>query len=296
MLTEIKLTERSDTLKYSICNLQSSILRLSMDAVIQSQHAFKTPRWRQVIIPLAVAILSLTLGCGSGAKMSQHNSQKPLAKPLPSMGHTIQAGAFAKQDNAVRFTEKLQAQGLNAYHFRNQSGLYKVRIGNYRTIDTARRKAEGLKTAGIIDEYYLIGPGAYATVAPGSKDKAYLRKEIVRTANRFIGVRYRWGGQSSKTGFDCSGLTMVVYRLNGLELPRSSRHQWKSGRPVDPGKLSAGDLVFFATNGDGRVSHVGIYIGHNNFLHAPGSGRKIRISSMSNKYYKSRYLGARSYL
>jgi cell wall-associated NlpC family hydrolase len=89
---------------------------------------------------------------------------------------------------------------------------------------------------------------------------------------------------------------MVVYRLNGLELPRSSRHQWKSGRPVDPGKLSAGDLVFFATNGDGRVSHVGIYIGRNNFLHAPGSGRKIRISSMSNKYYKSRCLGARSYL
>jgi cell wall-associated NlpC family hydrolase len=267
-----------------------------MDTVIQSQHAFKTPRWRQVIIPLVVAILSITLGCGSGVKMSQDTSQKPLPKPLPPMGHTIQVGAFAIQDNAVRFTEKLQTQGLNAYHFRSQSGLYQVRIGNYRTIDTARRKAENLKVKGIINEYYLIGPGHYATVAPGSNDKAHLRKEIVRTANRFIGVRYRWGGQSSKTGFDCSGLTMVVYRLNGLELPRSSRQQWKTGSPVYPGKLSTGDLVFFATNGDGRVSHVGIYLGNNNFLHAPGSGRKIRISSMSNKYYKSRYLGARSYL
>ena len=267
-----------------------------MGTAIQSQHAFKTPRLRQVIIPLAVAILSITLGCGSGPKISQDTSLKSLTKPLPSMGHTIQVGAFAKQDNAVRFTEKLQVQGLNAYHFRSQSGLYQVRIGNYRTIDTARRKAENLKTAGIINEYYLIGPGHYATVAPGSKDKEHLRIEIVRTAHRFIGIRYRWGGQSSKTGFDCSGLTMVVYRLNGLDLPRSSRQQWKSGRPVYPDKLSTGDLVFFATNGDGRVSHVGIYMGNNNFLHAPGSGRKIRISSMSNKYYKSRYLGARTYL
>ena len=267
-----------------------------MNTVIQNQHAIKTPRWRQVIIPLSVAILSITLGCGRGAKISPDNYQTPLTKPLPAMGHTIQVGAFANQDNAVRFTEKLKSQGLNAYHFRSQSGLYRVRVGNYRTIDTARRKAENLKTAGIIDEYYLIAPGSYATVTPGSKDKAHLRKEIVRTANRFIGVRYRWGGQSYRTGFDCSGLTMVVYQLNGLELPRSSRQQWKSGRPVDPGKLLTGDLVFFATNGDGRVSHVGIYIGNNNFLHAPGRGRKIGISSMSNKYYKSRYLGARSYL
>jgi cell wall-associated NlpC family hydrolase len=212
------------------------------------------------------------------------------------MGHTIQVGAFASIDNAVRLTEKLQTQGLDAYHFRHQSGLYKVRIGNYRTIDTARLNAENLKAAGIIDEYYLIGPNDYAATARGLNDKEHLRKEIVRTAKRFIGIRYRWGGQSSSTGFDCSGLTMVAYRLNGLELPRSSRQQWKTGRPVYPDQLSKADLVFFATTGGERVSHVGIYLGNNKFLHAPGSGRKIRMSSMSNKYYKSRYLGARSYL
>jgi cell wall-associated NlpC family hydrolase len=212
------------------------------------------------------------------------------------MGHTIQVGAFSNLDNAVRLTAMLQNQGLDAYHFRNRSGLYKVRIGNYRSIDIARLKAENLKTAGIIDEYYLIGPNDYAAAARGPNDKEHLRKEIVRTANQFIGVRYRWGGQSSSTGFDCSGLTMVVYRLNGLELPRSSRQQWKAGRSVYPGLLLKGDLVFFATAGGERVSHVGIYIGNNKFLHAPSSGRKIRISSMSNKYYKSRYLGGRTYL
>jgi len=265
-----------------------------MSTVIQDQHPFNKPRWRQVAIPAALAILLITLGCGSGAGVSQDTFHTPLPRSLPPMGHSIQVGAFSNLDNAVRLTEKLQIQGLDAYHFRNQSGLYKVRIGNYRTIDTARLKALNLKTAGIIDEYYLIGPNDYA--AGGLNDKEHLRKEIVRTANRFIGIRYRWGGQSSGTGFDCSGLTMVVYRLNGLELPRSSRQQWKAGRPVYPDQLLKADLVFFATTGGKRVSHVGIYIGDNKFLHAPSSGRKIRISAMSNKYYKSRYLGARTYL
>ena len=211
------------------------------------------------------------------------------------MGHSIQVGAFSDLDNAVRLTEKLQNQGLDAYHFRDRSGLYKVRIGNYRTIGAARLKAENLKIAGIIDDYYLIGPNDFPAAVHGFRDREHLRKEIVRTASQFIGVPYRWGGQSSDTGFDCSGLTMAVYRLNGLKLPRSSRQQWKFGRPVNPDQLSTGDLVFFATNGGSRVSHVGIYIGKNKFLHAPGRGRKIRISSMSNKYYNSRYLGARSY-
>ena len=267
-----------------------------MPMVIQNQHPLKKLRWRQVMIPVALAILPITLGCGSGPSVSQDTFHTPLPKSLPPMGHTIQVGAFASIDNAVRLTEKLQTQGLDAYHFRNQSGLYKVRIGNFRTINTARLKAENLKAVGIIDEYYLLGPNDYTTAARGLNDKEHLRKEIVRTANQFIGIRYRWGGQSSDTGFDCSGLTMVVYRLNGLELPRSSRQQWKTGRPVTPGQLSKGDLVFFATAGGGRVSHVGIYIGTNRFLHAPSSGRKIRISSMANKYYKSRYLGARTYL
>jgi len=267
-----------------------------MYTAIQNQYPFKTPRWRQVMILVALAILLITLGCGSGARVSQDTFDRPLPKSLAPMGHTIQVGAFASIDNAVRLTEKLQTRGLDAYHFRNRSGLYKVRIGNYRTIDTARRKAENLKALGIIDEYYLIGPNDYAVASRNPNDREHLRKEIVRTANQFIGVRYRWGGQSSGTGFDCSGLTMVVYRLNGLELPRSSRQQWKTGKPVFSGQLSKADLVFFATSGGRRVSHVGIYIGDDKFLHAPSSGRKIRISSMSNNYYKSRYLGARTYL
>ena len=212
------------------------------------------------------------------------------------MRHTIQVGAFTSMNNAVRYTAKLQKQGINAYHFRHESGLYKVRFGNYASRQKARDRAEALKNIGLIEEYYIVGPEDFVALSRRSGSNDYLRNEIVRTAKRYIGVPYRWGGESPQTGFDCSGLTMVVYRLNGLDLPRSSRQQWRAGAPVKRGQLAKGDLVFFATSGGRRVSHVGIYTGDNKFLHAPSRGRNIRISSLSSNYYRSRYLGARSYL
>jgi hypothetical protein len=212
------------------------------------------------------------------------------------MRHSIQVGAFANMNNAVRYTAKLRNKGLNAYHFRHDSGLYKVRFGNYASKDFARQKAENLKASGMIAEYYIVGPQDYAAMSYRTGDNDYIRSEIVRTAKQYIGVAYRWGGESPRTGFDCSGLTMVVYQLNGLELPRSSNQQWSAGRAVTRSELASGDLVFFATSGGSRVSHVGIYTGNGKFLHAPRRGRKIRISSLSNPYYKKRYLGARSYL
>jgi cell wall-associated NlpC family hydrolase len=88
---------------------------------------------------------------------------------------------------------------------------------------------------------------------------------------------------------------MVVYQLNGLELPRTSRDQWLAGRPVDRDEMSRGDLVFFATRGGRSISHVGIYLGADRFLHAPGRGSTIQTASLSSDYYKERYVGARSY-
>ena len=255
----------------------------------------KIIRRRRSMITLIILILLITLGCGGDANVQQDTSSTQAPRQLPRMGHTIQVGAFSNLTNAVRLTAKLQSRKLNAYHFRHESGLYKVRFGNYPSKRTARTEAEKLEAIGVIKGYYIVGPDEYAAAyRPGGN--GHLREEIVKTANRYIGIPYRWGGESRQTGFDCSGLTMVVYRLNGLKLPRSSRLQWQTGRPVARSQLLKGDLVFFATAAKGRVNHVGIYTGGNKFLHAPGKGRKIRISSMSNEYFKSRYLGARSYL
>lgn len=212
------------------------------------------------------------------------------------MGHTIQAGAFSNQNNAVRFTEMLQANGIPAYHFRHETGLYKVRFGNYASRQEARNRAENLVSIGMIEDYYIVGPEDFPAHTRRTGDTEHLRNQIVSTARQYLGVPYRWGGESARTGFDCSGLTMVVYRLNGLDLPRASGQQWRSGTPVKRRQLARGDLVFFATAGGNRVSHVGIYAGNGKFLHAPGKGRTIRLTPLSNPYFKSRYLGARSYL
>lgn len=245
-------------------------------------------------LALLLAWLLLMAGCGGESTLRPESSPATSRPVLLRMGYTIQVGAFSNMDNAVRLTASLERQGLDAYHYLHSSGLYKVRIENFPTKQAARNRATDLQRSGIIDEFYIVEPDGYA--ADVRDGNTHLREQLVKTAKRYVGVRYRWGGESPRTGFDCSGLTMVVYRLNGLDLPRSSRQQWKVGRGVDRSQLQKGDLVFFATRGGNRVSHVGIYTGRNEFLHAPGKGRRIQTASLSSKYYRTRYVGARSYL
>ena len=211
------------------------------------------------------------------------------------MGFAIQAGAFSNVENASRLSEFLRGQGLDAYYFVFGTGLYKVRFGNYSTEADARKKAEDLKSSGVIDEYYIIKPTDYAAAHLKDYGSDYLRKEILRTARSFIGVPYLWGGSSFDEGFDCSGLTMTVYRLNGLNLPRSSVEQYEYGVSIEKNQLRIGDLVFFKIEGRGKISHVGIYAGGQKFIHAPGRGRKICTEILSSRYFSKRYAGARRY-
>jgi hypothetical protein len=220
----------------------------------------------------------------------------PVAEKLPRMAFTIQAGAFSGVENAAKLTAYLNNNDLNAYYFVYKKGLYKVRFGNFSTKEGARRKAEALLTAGIIKEYYIVRPEEYSASKERKDGETYLRDELTKTAESFIGVPYQWGGASPQGGFDCSGLAMAVYRLNGLNLPRTSQAQYTKGTYVKGGALSKGDLVFFAISGKGAVSHVGIYVGGNAFIHAPRSGKKVRRDTLSNGYYKKRYRGARTYL
>lgn len=216
------------------------------------------------------------------------------AQPLARLGYTIQVGAFANLDNAVRLERLLQSRGIDAYYFRHESGLYKVRFGNHPSKEAARREALALQAQNLIEKYYLVPP-ELAAAAKLQANLPGLRGELVRTALSFIGVPYRWGGTDNSEGFDCSGLTMVSYRLNGLDLPRSSVQQFDAGAPLTLEQLQPGDLVFFATRGGDRVSHVGMYIGQGQFVHAPRSGQKVRTAYLTDGFYQRTYLGARSY-
>ena len=108
-----------------------------------------------------------------------------------------------------------------------------------------------------------------------------------------IGIRYKRGGTSPETGFDCSGFVNHVFREGmGLILPRTSREISKEGEAVKKSELQPGDLVFFNTMRR-TFSHVGIYLGEGQFIHSPRTGGKVRIENMRDGYWAKRYEGAR---
>lgn len=107
----------------------------------------------------------------------------------------------------------------------------------------------------------------------------------VQIANRLTGIPYRWGGESPRAGFDCSGLVRYVFGRIGIELPHNAASQYAYGRRVARGSLRPGDLVFFS-----GLGHVGIYAGEGKFIHAPQSGTTVRWSRLSSHggYYGAR--------
>lgn len=250
-------------------------------------------RWTLLLLAFTAAFHL----AGCAARVPVHKKPAlPPKKQLIRTGYSIQVGAFSQLQNAQRLAETLETQGLSAYYFRHVSGLYKVRFGDYPSEKEARERAEGLLEAGIIDVYYIVRPEDYAVAKARIYGEAGLRNEIVSTAESFIGLPYQWGGTSPERGFDCSGLTMAVYQMNGLNLPRTSSEQFSAGNSVQRSELAKGDLVFFAISAKDKATHVGVYTGDGRFIHAPGRGKTIRADALSEPYFASRYIGGRTYL
>ena len=125
---------------------------------------------------------------------------------------------------------------------------------------------------------------------------AFAANAVLMRAVSLGGSPYRYGGASPETGFDCSGLVQYVYRdILDLRLPRSSRDlaAWQVPR-IEPSRLAAADLVFFARGG--TVDHVGIYIGQGRFVHAPSGSGAVRLDHLDGPYWREHYSGARRVL
>jgi cell wall-associated NlpC family hydrolase len=119
---------------------------------------------------------------------------------------------------------------------------------------------------------------------------------VVNLAYSKLGSPYVWGAEGPNS-FDCSGFTSYVYRnAAGISIPRTSGAQSGYGQTVSKSNLQAGDLVFFSTNGTGNVSHVGIYVGGGNMIHAPKPGDSVKITNINSSYYTSAFVTAKRVL
>ncbi len=118
-------------------------------------------------------------------------------------------------------------------------------------------------------------------------------QEVVVNALSLIGVAYRYGGNTVEQGLDCSGFVKLVFQQSmGLVLPRRADQMSQLGSAVEPEDLRPGDLVFYNTLRRAN-SHVGIYIGDGQFVHAPSTGGKVRVENMSQPYWQKRFNGAK---
>ena len=151
-----------------------------------------------------------------------------------------------------------------------------------------------LKTSGFIITKAIQAPSdTEATSDSGniaSRGAITKGNEVVNYAYKFLGKPYVYGA-TGPNAFDCSGLTQYVYNKFGVDISRTTYTQVGEGTKVNRSDLRAGDLVFFNT--EGSISHVGIYIGGGEFIHAPRTGKPVMVSSLSDGYYSARYATAR---
>lgn len=202
-----------------------------------------------------------------------------------SVGLNIRGGAGREHSviGALKSNELVNIIG-------EEAGWYKIQLSNGQTgyvgssfITVTNEEASNIKGDSIIEEETTTTPSANA----GS---------VVGYAKKFIGTPYSWGG-NTPSGFDCSGFTQYVYKnAMGIDIPRISRDQASAGRAVSMNNLQEGDLLYFDTMGRGSVSHVGIYVGNGQFVHASGTAANpehVKVSNLGEGWAKC--LGARRF-
>jgi cell wall-associated NlpC family hydrolase len=229
----------------------------------------------------------------------------------------------ANKSSAIQKEDSHKTSGSGSARYSVRSGDNLIRIAkHFRTTPESIKSANNLKDSKIKAGQILIIPGsksalvktgrplaaqnssdpnqAYISAAtPSSADvakdadseNAPTRLRLVQAGFQMIGIRYRFGG-SAQSGIDCSGLVKSLFSKFNIELPRSSREQFKQGEKVNKDDLEPGDLVFFSSGGS-QPTHVGIYVGNNQMLHAARTAKQVIVSDISKVWDRMRYLGAR---
>ncbi|MDH5216953.1 MAG: C40 family peptidase [Gammaproteobacteria bacterium] len=139
----------------------------------------------------------------------------------------------------------------------------------------------------------ISGCGTFPSRDTGSNPSRLANKNqvVIYSAMQYIGTPYQYGGTSDE-GIDCSGLVYLAFQNAGIPVPRTSLLQYRKSNRIHPSRLLPGDLVFFKLERGNPVSHVGIYIGNQRFIHAPRTGKNVEYASLSNSFWNARFTGA----
>jgi len=222
------------------------------------------------------------------------NSTRPV--PLPDSDHTY---VVHRGDNLIRIA---RAHQTTVAALKSANGLRGSRIKAGQTLiiptsEIASSQKDTPRNSGVTASRNEESAARHISQLRDQKlisdeESSSTRLQIVEAGFEMLGIRYRRSGGSEKTGFDCSGLVKNLFSKFNIELPRTSREQYKQGEKIDRDKLEPGDLVFFSSGGS-HPTHVGIYIGNDKFLHAARKARKVIVSDLNKIWYTMRYLGAR---
>ena len=193
----------------------------------------------------------------------------------------------------------VNATSLNVRSGNSTSYSVITKLSKGTVVDVIESASNGWKkiktsngTTGWVSGQYLT-TGVVEQPSTPSTNKV---QAVVDLAHKQIGKPYVWGAEGPNS-FDCSGLTYYVYKnAAGITLPRNSRSQYGAGKAVSKSNLQPGDLIFSSTDGTGNITHVAIYVGNGQMIHAPRSGKNVEKVSMNTSYWNKAYVGARRIL
>ena len=237
---------------------------------------------------LSLVLAAATLSVNAYSIGDQGVQVLKIQKQLSQYGYRIKADGVYGGETA-RAVQLFQADKGLAIDGIVDNKTYRKLTGSSLSRDEAKRAEQAKKAAATLKTKYPSRNYGEYSKARNITSHDVIGDRLVSTANRYVGVPYVFGG-NDPSGFDCSGFTRYVYSAVGIDLPRMADEQYNVGSYVSRSFLQPGDLVFFTTYLPG-VSHVGIYIGNNQFINASNNG--VSIDNLDSRYWSSRYVGAR---
>lgn len=232
----------------------------------------------------------------TGMKLNIPGITQSPSEPALEVGTKVVATASPRREHVVSKGDTLGSiagkHGVTITAIKNENNIEgnSITVGQVLYIPIIPGQEAYVAVA---DKSTIQSNGSATAAAESGKNGRFSKESIIQVAKKYLGTPYKFGGNDLITGIDCSGYVKKVFSRFNVNLPRTARDiYYRSGESVKKSELDTGDLVFFTTYAK-FPSHVGIYIGNDEFIHASSASRKVTIDSINKQYYRKRYIGAK---